>query len=63
MILEPGVNIRFGSGRRLTISGTLTAIGTPGQEILFTQNTASVWSYLYFTGSGSGTFRVLHHRG
>ena len=36
--------------------GTLTAVGAPGQEILFTKNTATDWSYLYFTGSGGGTF-------
>jgi len=55
LILEPGLNLRFGPSRRLTISGTLTAVGAPGQEILFTKSTASDWNYLYFTGSGGGT--------
>ena len=56
LILEPGVNMRFGASRRLTINGTLTAIGAPGQEILFTKPLTADWSYLYFVGSGGGTF-------
>ena len=56
LTIQPGVEVYFDGSRRITTNGTLTAIGAPGQEILFTKNTASVWSYLYFTGSGSGTF-------
>jgi hypothetical protein len=55
LIIEPGVHVRLGASRRLTFNGDLTAIGLPGQEIIFTKHTDSAWSYLYFNGAGGGT--------
>ncbi|RKX31148.1 MAG: hypothetical protein DRP71_13880, partial [Verrucomicrobia bacterium] len=56
LTLEPGLNLRFDPSRRLDVNGTLTAIGAPGQEILFTRHTSTNWNYVRFLSSGSGTF-------
>ena len=46
LTIEPGVEVRFGSGRTLTIStstlaGGLVAVGTPADPIVFTSSLAS----------------------
>lgn len=56
LILEPGVTLRFAPTRRLEIFGTLTALGSPGQEILFTKNEESNWNFVRFLANGSGAF-------
>jgi hypothetical protein len=53
--IEPGVAVLLNAGRRLNIQGTLSALGAPGQEILFSRNTASNWGYIYFQVAGGGT--------
>jgi hypothetical protein len=55
LTIQPGVEVYLNGSRRITTNGNLMAIGAPGQEILFTKNTTSDWSYLYFTNTGSGT--------
>ena len=55
LTLEAGVEVYSGANIRLDIFGDLTAVGAPGQEILFTRNTTSNWNYIRFLSSGSGT--------
>ena len=55
LTVEPGVEVYSDPNIRLDVFGVLTAIGAPGQEILFTRNTASNWNYLRFLSGGSGT--------
>ncbi|MCP4290664.1 MAG: T9SS type A sorting domain-containing protein [bacterium] len=54
LTIDDGVEVNFGANRNLTIRGILTAIGSPGGGIVFTQNTASNWSGLSFLAGGSG---------
>lgn len=56
LTIEPGVEIFINAGRRLYFYGNLTAVGLPGQEILFTRNTASNWGYIWFLHDAAGTF-------
>jgi hypothetical protein len=56
LTIEDGVNVRFNNNMRLRVYGTLTAVGTPGTGIVFTQNGASNWNWLEFITAGSGTF-------
>jgi hypothetical protein len=56
LTIEPGVTVRLNASRALHIRGNLLAVGALGQEIVFTKNTVSDWSYLIFQVDGSGTF-------
>ncbi len=56
LTLEPSLTILLNPSRRLTFRGHLDALGTVGQEIVFTRNGASNWSYLIFETDGSGNF-------
>lgn len=54
LTIDPGVEVRFNQGLRITIQGRLIAEGTPGQRIRFTRNEAAgatSWSRLDFTAS------------
>jgi PKD repeat protein len=52
LTVEPGVIIKFNSGKSLQIGGVLKAIGTAGNMISFTSNQSSPamddWDYIYF---------------
>jgi len=56
LTIEAGAEVYFNASQRLDISGVLTAVGAPGQEILFTNNGGNNWSYPRFLTAGSGTF-------
>jgi hypothetical protein len=45
LIIEPGVTVQFQSNARLTVSGLLSAAGTPAQPITFTGATPSPGSW------------------
>ncbi|MDX2472111.1 MAG: NosD domain-containing protein, partial [Candidatus Krumholzibacteria bacterium] len=63
LIIEPAVTLRFDNSRRLIVRGNLVAVGSAGQEIVFTRNGTGPWGYLYFQTDGSGTLdhcRVEH---
>ena len=51
--IEPGVTVLFGLTRVITVKGTLTALGTPTDPILFTGETPTpgLWGGLTFTGT------------
>ena len=55
LTLSPGVTIKFNTGRRMNIGGTLVAEGTAGQHITITSSQGTPapgdWYYLAFTGS------------
>ena len=57
--IEPGVEIQFSAGISFTISGTLRAIGAPGQPIIFTSGLETPapgdWSGLHFVAGSSGS--------
>lgn len=62
LTIEPGVEVRFNQGLRMTIQGRLIAEGTPGQRIRFTRNEATgatSWSRLDFT-AGAQESRITH---
>ncbi|MGA4645588.1 right-handed parallel beta-helix repeat-containing protein [Limisphaera sp. 4302-co] len=62
LTIEPGVEVRFNQGTRLTIQGRLWAEGTPDRRIRFTRNTAAGatgWSRLDFTASPFES-RIVH---
>jgi len=52
LTIEPGVTVKFGAGRALSVSGGLVARGTAQQPIVFTSNAASPkpgdWGYIKF---------------
>jgi hypothetical protein len=51
--IDPGVTVLFGVTRDITVHGTLTAIGTPSDPILFTGETPTpgLWAGLTFEGT------------
>ncbi|MFA5803444.1 MAG: FISUMP domain-containing protein [Melioribacteraceae bacterium] len=55
LIIEAGVVVKFNAAKGIKIDGTLIALGTATQNILFTSNVASPqpgdWTYLFFTNS------------
>lgn len=59
LTIEPGVQVRFDSGKALLIDGALIARGTPGNEIFFTSNRASPalgdWGFIEFRLGSTGT--------
>ncbi len=55
LTIEEGVTVKFGANRNITVRGILSAVGTPTDRILLTQNTASDWAGLSFPGGGGGT--------
>jgi len=52
LTIEPGVTVKFGTGRALSVSGGLVARGTAQLPIVFTSNAASPkpgdWGYIKF---------------
>ncbi|MCH8011498.1 MAG: M6 family metalloprotease domain-containing protein [Candidatus Marinimicrobia bacterium] len=52
LTIEPGVEVRFTTGKVLTLKGTLFAIGTADAPIIFTSNktepAAGDWGYILF---------------
>ncbi|MCF8405215.1 MAG: hypothetical protein K9H58_14820, partial [Bacteroidales bacterium] len=55
LTIEDGCEVRFNTANNLNIYGTLNAIGTSGNGILFTQNGTSQWGGLQFKAASSGT--------
>jgi hypothetical protein len=53
LTIEPGVTVLFGVTRDITVRGTLTALGTSTDPILFTGETATPgsWAGLNFVGT------------
>jgi hypothetical protein len=51
--IDPGVTVLFGDTRDITVHGTLNALGTPTNPILFTGETSTpgLWSGLTFEGT------------
>ncbi len=61
--IAPGTRVKAGAGVRLDVSGTLTALGTSANPIVFTTSAASPvpgsWQCLYFR-PGSSASRLAH---
>lgn len=59
LTIDPGVMVKFDSGVKLTIQGTLDASGTEGQPITFTSNqttpAAGDWDVLKFEAGSSNS--------
>ncbi len=56
LTIEPGVEVRFDSGRYINVSGTLNASGTSDNHIIFTRNGDNIkWGGLRFQNGSSGT--------
>ncbi len=53
LTVEPGVTIKFNSGKSLQIDGTLIAKGTSEGKITFTKNLDDNWGYILFNDSSS----------
>jgi len=53
LLIQPGVEIYFDSGKALQISGTMQAVGTDSFPILFTSydTVPGSWGVIHFTGS------------
>ena len=51
--IDPGVTLLFGDTRDITVHGTLNALGTPTNPIIFTGETSTpgLWSGLTFVGT------------
>ena len=50
--IDPGVTLLFGDTRDITVHGTLNALGTPTNPIIFTGETApGLWAGLNFVGT------------
>jgi hypothetical protein len=66
LTIDPGCNIYFNSTHRITVEGTLNAIGTPPSRITFTSNRSSPaigdWGSLSFIGgAGSIEYCDIHY--
>ncbi|MFZ1985740.1 MAG: right-handed parallel beta-helix repeat-containing protein, partial [Desulfatitalea sp.] len=71
LTIEPGVQVRFNSGRYLNIGGTsgnpgaLIAQGTAANPIVFTSNqatpTAGYWSQIKFDDTANDATTILEH--
>ncbi|MBN1552392.1 right-handed parallel beta-helix repeat-containing protein [bacterium] len=59
LTIEPGVELRFGSGHALSVDGILNAVGTNGDEILFTSGNATPspgdWQRVYITANSTAS--------
>jgi hypothetical protein len=52
LLIEPGVEVRFGQGLGLTVNGRLLAIGTAMRRIVFTRQTnATSWTRMVFNAN------------
>lgn len=58
LILQPGTQVQFGSGRQLVVNGTLTVSGSEASNVIFTSNLASPtrgsWSGLVLGATATG---------
>jgi parallel beta-helix repeat protein len=65
LTIEPGVEVRFEEGLGLTIRGTLLALGTTSQPIIFTSNSTSPeqgnWQGLIFSNKFMNSTSSLSH--
>ncbi|MCF8405534.1 MAG: right-handed parallel beta-helix repeat-containing protein [Bacteroidales bacterium] len=55
LTINDGNTVRFNTANNFNIYGTLNAMGTSGNGILFTQNGTSQWGGLQFKAASSGT--------
>ncbi|KQC09893.1 MAG: hypothetical protein APR54_03480 [Candidatus Cloacimonas sp. SDB] len=57
LTISAGCIVKFNSSRYITISGTLNAVGTVNDSILFTLNDgqSGTWNYLNYSTGSSGT--------
>lgn len=57
LIISAGTELRFGTGRRITVSGSLVVNGTSANPVVFTSNATSKvrgdWQGISIAGSGS----------
>ena len=65
LTIDPGVTVKFNYGYSFYVEGTLTAIGTASNPIIFTSNLGSPyagsWNALYFKpGSGSNASQLSY---
>ncbi len=58
LTVQPGVSVKVNQSKRILINGTLIAVGTAAEPIVFTSAqatpTAGYWRSLYFTAGSSG---------
>ncbi len=55
LIIAPGVRVEFEGGTDMVVRGTLTALGVPGNEIIFSSNESNPGS-IRFVDDGNGAF-------
>ena len=57
LTIQPGVEVKFAGNFKMTVNGTLNAVGTSSQNIRFTSNQATPapgdWKSIYFNGPPS----------
>ena len=51
LTIDPGVTVQLSSNRQLAIYGTLNALGTPGNEVIFTNISGLSFGLLFYPGS------------
>lgn len=64
LTIQPGVEVRFRTNTRLIVNGTLVAVGTAGEKILFTgvNKTPGAWKDITVQNVGQNTgSATLHH--
>jgi flagellar hook assembly protein FlgD len=58
LTIEPGVDVKFNSQKRMTVDGTIDAEGTSGSRITFTSNqsppAAGDWGRIIFSSNNTG---------
>lgn len=62
LTIEPGVEVRFAPNTRLSVNGTLHAVGTAGSEILFTGSDPTPGSWQGIWISAASGIRPLDNR-
>jgi Right handed beta helix region len=64
LTIAPGVTVKFNSATRINVYGTLTAVGTETQPILFTSSqavpTAGSWRAILFRAGSSSSSRISY---
>jgi parallel beta-helix repeat protein len=64
LTIDPGVTVKFASGKQLGVLGKLTAVGTSGSPITFTSNAASPtpgsWNTIWFKSGSLSTSQISY---
>jgi hypothetical protein len=53
LVVQPGVVVYFGADQQMTVNGTLTAVGTVSDSVIFQSLPGIIWTQLVCSGNGA----------